>query len=667
MKNIKVALIGTPNVGKSTIFNSLTNNHVHTGNWAGKTVSYTMGECAFNGNNYIIYDLPGTYSLISKSKEEMIATDFIIFNDFDVAVVVCDATSLEKGINLCLQTKEICKKVVVCINLMDEAKKKGIHIDTKRLEKNLNCKVVETSARENMGLQEVLKAVECAEENAYMDIDYGILNNSIDLVCNDIVQTKTNKKWVALRVLDQNKHYISEFQKLNTFNFTENTKKAQENLMNVDINLEIVIKVMKTVKATLKDVVHYEYNEYDKKDRKVDKVLTSKIWGIPIMLLLLFIIFYITIVGANYPSDLLFKLFNNLEKPLLNFLNFICLPSFLTDLLVNGVYKTLYWVVSVMMPPMLIFFPLFTFLEDLGILPRIAFNMDKSFQKCEACGKQALTMCMGIGCNAVGVTGARIIDSKRERLIAILTNVFMPCNGKFPTLIAVITMFFVGLNKTYGSILCAGILTGFIFLGILITFLISLILSKTILKGEPSSFTLELPPYRLPKIWDTLKYSVKNRAIFVLGRAIKVAIPAGVIIWCIANIKIGGTPLLNYLINFFNSFGLLLGLDGVIILALLLGFPANEIVIPIMLMCYLRTNTLIDYEGFGQLKSILIANGWTIKTAICFLIAMMYHYPCSTTILTIKKETGSIFYTLLSFIIPVIVGIIICIFLNLIL
>ncbi len=291
--------------------------------------------------------------------------------------------------------------------------------------------------------------------------------------------------------------------------------------------------------------------------------------------------------------------------------------------------------------------------------------MDRSFQRCQACGKQALTMCMGIGCNAVGVTGARIIDSKRERILAILTNVFMPCNGKFPSLIAIITMFFVGFNKSVDTLICALILTGFITLGIGVTFIVSYILSKTILKGMPASFTLELPPYRMPKIWDTIWYSVKNRAIFVLGRAIKVAIPAGIVIWIVANLIINDLPLLTYLTQFLNPLGLILGVDGVVILALILGFPANEIVIPIMLMSYLQTSTLIDFENLVELKMILVANGWTIKTAICFLVLMLYRFPCSTTLLTIKKETNSNFYTFLAFLIPTLIGIAMCLIINL--
>ena len=658
MKKIKGALVGTPNVGKSTIYNYLTHNHEHTGNWAGKTVGITKGECEYLDTLYTFYDLPGTYSLISKSKEEVVATDFIVFQDFDVAVVVCDATSLDKGINLVLQTREICQRVVVCINLIDEAKKAGISINKDLLEERCGCKVVFTSARQKEGLKDLLLAIKNATKQDYLDLDYGVLNDSIKKLSKDICTEKYNPKWIALKILEDNSYYIEKFTQLGII------KKHEPIDLDLDIHLEICMKLARFRREILKDVVFIKDLHYQKKREKIDKILTSKIWGIPIMLCLLFLTFYLTIIGANYPSSMLFSFFSSLEGPFMHFLEFIHIPDIIIDLLINGVYKTLYWVVSVMMPPMLIFFPIFTFLEDLGVLPRIAFNMDRFFSKCEACGKQALTMCMGIGCNAVGVTGARIIDSKRERLIAILTNVFMPCNGKFPSLIAIITCFFVGLNRTWGSLLCAFILTGFIFLGIVLTFLVSFILSKTILKGEPSSFTLELPPYRKPKILDTIVYSLKNRAVFVLGRAVKVAIPAGVFIWVIANVYINRLPILSYLTNAIDPVGVLLGVDGVIILALILGFPANEIVIPILLMCYLNSTTLIDIDNLSVLKNILVDHGWTIKTAICFILLFLYRFPCSTTLLTIHKETGSKFYTFLSVAIPLSVGILLCLIVN---
>ena len=660
MKQIKVALIGTPNVGKSTIYNTLTRNHEHTGNWAGKTVGVSKGECSYEDVLYTFYDLPGTYSLISKSKEEVVATDFVLFQSFDVAVVVCDATSLEKGIHLFLQTREICKKVIVCVNLMDEADKKGIEIDFKKLEDQLGTFVVKMSAREKVGLNELLYAIKNAKEQEFLKLDYGDLNQAILDISSNIKDTRFNSRWIALKILEENTYYIRKFQELGILK--ESNLDYQDH--NCDVHLEVALKFAKYGKEILKDVIFYKDKNYNFKTRKIDKILTSKIWGIPIMLCMLFVVFYLTIVGANYPSSCMFSFFSYLENPIIHFLEWLSLPNFLIDLLVNGIYKTLYWVVSVMLPPMLIFFPIFTFLEDLGVLPRIAFNLDRAFSKCRACGKQALTMCMGIGCNAVGVTGARIIDSKRERLIAILTNVFMPCNGKFPSLIAIITIFFVGLDEVYGAFLCALILTGFLFLGIILTFLVSFLLSKTILKGEPSSFTLELPPYRMPKILDTIVYSVKNRAVFVLGRAVKVAIPAGALIWLIANVKIEGVSILNKLVSFLDPVGVILGLDGIIILAFILGFPANEIVVPIMLMGYLNTNTLIEMDNLAVLKDILVNHGWTIQTALCFLILFLYRFPCSTTLLTIHKETGSKFYTFLSVIIPLSIGVVLCLTVN---
>lgn len=660
MKQIKVALIGTPNVGKSTIYNTLTRNHEHTGNWAGKTVGVSKGECSYEDVLYTFYDLPGTYSLISKSKEEVVATDFVLFQSFDVAVVVCDATSLEKGIHLFLQTREICKKVIVCVNLMDEADKKGIEIDFKKLEDQLGTFVVKMSAREKVGLNELLYAIKNAKEQEFLKLDYGDLNQAILDISSNIKDTRFNSRWIALKILEENTYYIRKFQELGILK--ESNLDYQDH--NCDVHLEVALKFAKYEKEILKDVIFYKDKNYNFKTRKIDKILTSKIWGIPIMLCMLFVVFYLTIVGANYPSSCMFSFFSYLENPIIHFLEWLSLPNFLIDLLVNGIYKTLYWVVSVMLPPMIIFFPIFTFLEDLGVLPRIAFNLDRAFSKCRACGKQALTMCMGIGCNAVGVTGARIIDSKRERLIAILTNVFMPCNGKFPSLIAIITIFFVGLDEVYGAFLCALILTGFLFLGIILTFLVSFLLSKTILKGEPSSFTLELPPYRMPKILDTIVYSVKNRAVFVLGRAVKVAIPAGALIWLIANVKIEGVSILNKLVSFLDPVGVILGLDGIIILAFILGFPANEIVIPIMLMGYLNTNTLIEMDNLAVLKDILVSHGWTIQTALCFLILFLYRFPCSTTLLTIHKETGSKFYTFLSVIIPLSIGVVLCLTVN---
>ena len=396
----------------------------------------------------------------------------------------------------------------------------------------------------------------------------------------------------------------------------------------------------------------------------MDKIVTNKITGIPIMLLMFGLIFWLTIEGANYPSAFLNKVFFSIEDNLFNFCSSF-MPSVISDMLIHGIYRTLAWVVSVMLPPMMIFFPLFTLLEDLGYLPRIAFNVDKVFKKCSSCGKQALTMAMGFGCNAVGVCGARIIDSPRERLIAIITNSFVPCNGRFPTLIAIITMFLVGVNKG-GSVLSVIILMGVILFGIFMTFVVSKVLSKTLLKGVPSSFTLELPPYRKPQVGKVIVRSILDRTLFVLGRAVSIAIPAGLVIWIMANIKIGNISLLNYTSNFLDPFATLLGMDGVILLAFILGFPANEIVIPIIIMAYMATGTLTDYSNLNDLKTLLIDNGWTITTAISVMLFSLMHWPCSTTCLTIKKETKSNKWTFISILVPTLCGIVICFVFNLI-
>ena len=593
----KIALIGNPNVGKSTLFNTLTKNNVHTGNWPGKTVGNNIGKYNYKGNEYIIYDLPGTYSLISHSKEEDIAKEFIESDDYDIALIVCDATCLERNLNLVLQTLEITNNVIIVVNLIDEAKQKQIDIDLNKLSNILNVPVVGTCAKNNIGIKLLLDTIESYKKK---------------------IKNKTNKK--SIEIINNQSNKIAN------------------------------------------DVITFNNKDYNKKTRKIDKILTSKLTGIPIMLLGLLIIFWITISLSNYPSIFLNKIFEGLGNYLFKTFNKLNINPIITSISLNGIYKTTTWVISVMLPPMCIFFPIFAILEDYGILPRIAFNMDKIFKKCNSCGKQALTMCMGFGCNAVGVTGSRIIDSKRERLIAIITNNFVPCNGRFPTIIAIITMFLCFSSNS--SFLGSCILTIVILFGIIMTFIVSNILSKTILKGIPSSFTLELPPYRKPKFLKTIINTLYEKAIKILIRAISVAIPAGLIIWILSNIEVNNISLFKHLTLFFDPFGKAIGLDGVIILAFILAFPANEIVIPIMLMGYLGNNTISDYNSLSELKNILVNNGWTIKTAICMIILSIMHFPCSTTCITIKKETSSYKWMFLSIIIPTIIGISFCFIIN---
>ena len=665
-----VALIGNPNVGKSTIFNAITKMNQHTGNWPGKTVENAFGEYSYNNKKYLMYDLPGTYSLISHSDEEEVARNFICFNKKDVTIVVCDAVCLERNLNLVLQICEMTDNVIVCVNLMDEAIKKKIRIDLDKLSELLNVPVIGSSARSNIGLNKLLKTIEQTTYNRPYKIKYNdVIENAINMIYSNIYDDiNINKRFLSIKLLDDDEIIINEIKKQinkNIFNEELNIKiKEAKNYLHqndiTDLKEKITEEIINKAEEINNEVVIFENKDYTKRDRKIDKLLTNKITGIPIMIISLMFIFYLTIVFSNYPSTLLYNILFNFEDKIYNFFNILSFPNLFTEITVHGAYRVTAFVISVMLPPMIIFFPLFSLLEDSGVLPRIAFNLDKGFKRCNACGKQALTMCMSFGCNAVGITGTRIIDSKRERLIAILTNNFIPCNGRFPTIISIITMFFIVSNNKYNALISSLILTIFILIGILITFITSKILSKTLLKGMPSSFTLELPPYRRPQFFKVIFRSIKDKALKVLLRAIIVSIPAGIIIWIFTNVNIDNTSILNHFTNILDPFGKLIGLDGTIISSFILGIPANEIVIPIALMSYLNTNLISNFDNINALKTIFIDNGWTIKTAICTILFSIMHFPCATTLLTIKKETKSIWWTFLSFIIPTITGIIIC-------
>lgn len=681
-----IALAGNPNVGKSTVFNALTGLNQHTGNWPGKTVASAQGKYRHKDRSFILVDIPGTYSLMANSVEEEIARDFICFGEADACVVVADATCLERNLNLVLQILEISPNVVVCVNLMDEARRKKISIDLEGLSRELGVPVIGTSARSGKGLDNLMDAVyELAFRNtsslqesaaACLQINYGeAVEEAIAVLepaVKKILAGRLNSRWLALRLIEGDISLLESMRKylnldlLNDDNIRDNLAKARQILDETGIETNslrdmIVSCIIKKAEEISKKTIFYLNQHYNSTDRKIDKILTSRIFGIPIMIALLGLIFWITITGANYPSSLLANLLFSLEEKLTLLFTWAGAPDWLHGLLVLGCYRTLAWVVSVMLPPMAIFFPLFTLLEDLGYLPRVAFNLDNYFKKACAHGKQSLTMCMGFGCNAAGIIGCRIIDSPRERLIAILTNNFVPCNGRFPTLIAIISMFFVGMAAgPMQSVLSTIILTGVIVLGVIMTLLTSRFLSKTILKGLPSSFTLELPPYRRPQIGKIIVRSIFDRTLFVLGRAVMVAAPAGIIIWIMANINIAGSSLLSHCAGFLDPFARLIGLDGYILMAFILGFPANEIVVPIIIMSYMATGSLLELDSLSQLKELLLDNGWSWLTAICMMLFCLMHWPCSTSCLTIKKESGSWKWTGLAFIIPTLAGIVIC-------
>lgn len=685
-----IALAGCPNVGKSTLFNALTGLSQHTGNWPGKTVEQARGHFRTALYSCCLVDTPGAYSLSPHSPEEEITRDFLCFGGAEAVIAVCDASCLARSLPLVLQILEAKPRTLLCINLMDEAERFGIELDLKTLSEELGIPVVGVTARDKRTLSALTEALDRLLGGPGPSFHAPVLYpepleavlQTLEPLMRKVFCLSLPARYLSLRLLEKDPAF-SEDSFLCPHSFSGENPAAVDALSDAQKTLLAAgfteQKLQDSVAASLlhraeelsRKAVKADDGKGQKKTQKLDRILTGKLFGYPAMLLLLALTLFITIEGANYPSRLLSSLLFRAEDQLASL--FFCLhaPEWLTGLLVRGAYRVTAWVVSVMLPPMAVFFPLFTFLEDAGYLPRVAYNLDHAFQRCRSCGKQALTLCMSFGCNAVGVTGCRIIDSPRERMIAILTSSFVPCNGRFPTLIALLTMFFAGApltpsgtgssgNSVPSGLLPALLLTALTAGSVAAALFASRLLSHTLLKGMPSSFTLELPPYRHPQAGKILVRSLLDRTFFVLCRAVSAAAPAGILIWLLANVTFDGVSILSLLSQWLTPFASVFGLDGTILLAFILGLPANEIVVPVLLMAYLEQGTLVEAGSLLSLRELLVSRGWTAVTAACMLVFTLFHWPCATTLLTVRRETGSLRWTVLAALLPTAFGLLLC-------
>lgn len=581
-----VLLIGNPNVGKSTVFNALTGLKRHTGNWTGKTVDSAIGYLKGSGGSIAVCDLPGCYGLEATSPEEDEVRAALQKGDASCAVIVCDASCLERNLNTVLQTLAVTKRAVVCLNLVDEAARRGVFPDVKTLSDLLGVEVVPTSAARGKGLRELAAAIE------------RVLSSEGEPI--KMTSAPAPMWGEAARI------------------------------------------------ASL--AVKRDSDRTGAKQLKTDRFLTGKFTGAVSILALLAVVFFITLRGADYPSRLIGRALTALLGVIRRVLEQTPIPQGIVGALVDGGLDTLFTVVAVMLPPMAIFFPLFTFLEDLGLLPRIAFDLDAPFRVCGSCGKQALTCCMGFGCNAAGVIGCRMIDSPREKLISILTNSFIPCNGRLPSLavLAAMTAYLCGAG---GGAVPALMLTGFILLALAVTLAVTKLLSVTLLRGKPSSFVLELPPFRKPRIGQILVRSLVDRTLFVLGRAALIAFPAGIVIWLLS--RGGAAAPIFRLTAFLDPVGRALGLDGACLTAYLTGLPANELIMPMLIKL---TSGAGSGSSVPQIGETLLAGGWGIKNTLSMTWLMLFHSPCAATLLTIKREAGGVKWALAAFALPSAVG-----------